>query len=111
MLKAGDVVVTDFPGAAGIKRRPALVLSSDVNHTERPDAIVGILTSNTNAATASSDCILSDWQEAGLRLPSAFRAYVVTLPQSALSAKIGRLSARDWNAVRACLAGALAAFE
>ncbi|BAY85071.1 hypothetical protein NIES267_45690 [Calothrix parasitica NIES-267] len=30
MFDAGDVVTVDFPGVTGIKRRPALVLSSAV---------------------------------------------------------------------------------
>jgi mRNA interferase MazF len=32
MLKPGDVVTVEFPGAQGIKRRPAVVVSSDVYH-------------------------------------------------------------------------------
>jgi mRNA-degrading endonuclease toxin of MazEF toxin-antitoxin module len=32
LLKPGDVVVVDFPGVTGIKRRPAVVVSSDVYH-------------------------------------------------------------------------------
>lgn len=28
MLEPGDVVTIDFPGVAGVKRRPAVVLSS-----------------------------------------------------------------------------------
>ncbi|MCX6833020.1 MAG: type II toxin-antitoxin system PemK/MazF family toxin, partial [candidate division Zixibacteria bacterium] len=39
---AGDVVVIDFPGVQGIKRRPAVVLSSAVYHTSRPDVVVGL---------------------------------------------------------------------
>jgi mRNA interferase MazF len=32
-LNAGDVIVVDFPGVTGIKRRPAVVLSSELYHT------------------------------------------------------------------------------
>lgn len=41
---AGDIVTVDFPGITGIKRRPAVVLSSEVYHSLRPDVIVGLIT-------------------------------------------------------------------
>src|SRR2546421_5729532 len=71
MPKPGDVVIFDFPGATGVKRRPAVVLSSDLYHAHRPDIILGIITSNTTAATTPTDCMLHDWAAAGLRAPSA----------------------------------------
>ena len=43
MFDAGEVVVVDFPGVTGIKRRPAVVLSSDTYHTARPDIVVGLM--------------------------------------------------------------------
>ena len=46
-FNAGDVVAVDFPGVNGIKRRPAVVLSSALYHANRPDIIVGLLTSKT----------------------------------------------------------------
>jgi mRNA interferase MazF len=100
---AGDIVVTDFPGATGIKRRPAVVLTSSIYHSTRPDVILGLVTSQTAASIGPTDCLLQDWSAAGLRVPSAFRAFLVTLPAGALSAKIGQLSDRDWSAVCNCV--------
>ena len=101
MYSAGDVVVADFPGVTGVKRRPAVVLSSDTYHAIRPDLIIGLITSQMVAAIGPTDYALLDWASAGLRLPSAFRAFIATVPRSAVTANIGRLSDRDWNAVRA----------
>ncbi len=67
MLEAGDVVVVDFPGVTGVKRRPAVVLSSHVYHESRPDVIVGLITSQTTAATGPTDYPLREWRAAGLR--------------------------------------------
>lgn len=67
MPNAGDVVTVDFPGAQGVKRRPAVVLSSAAYHAERPDMILGVLTTNVGAARTSMDHLLRDWQQAGLR--------------------------------------------
>lgn len=100
MPNAGDVVVTDFPGVTGVKRRPAVVLSSDAYHGARRDVIIGLITSQTAVAVTATDHVLQDWAAAGLKRPSAFRAFVVTVPRSAVSARIGRLTDRDWNEVR-----------
>ena len=107
-ITAGDVVILDFPGVTGTKRRPAVVLSSDLYHTARPDLIVGLITSQTAGAVAATDYHLQDWATAGLKLPSAFRAFLVTLPRVAILSRIGTLSASDWQAVRQRLQSALA---
>ncbi len=71
MSKPGDVVTIDFAGALGVKRRPAVVVSSDLYHASRPDVILGVLTTNVGTATTATDYLLQDWQSAGLRAASA----------------------------------------
>ena len=113
MVKPGDVVVVDFPGVTGIKRRPAVVASTDTYHRIRPDAILGLLTSQVAAATGPTDCVLQDWQAVGavgtykLRSPSAFRAFLSTLPIANLTT-IGPLSDQEGRKVQGCLQVALA---
>ena len=111
MFNPGEVVVVDFPGVTGVKRRPAVVLSSDAYHASRPDVIVGLITSQTAAAIGPTDYALQDWAAAGLRVASAFRSFFATLPMSAHPVQVGRLSDRDWKAVRACVKTALAALD
>ena len=67
LLKSGDVVVVDFPGVMGIKRRPAVVLSSDAFYSARPDVIVGLITSQVAGSIGSTDHALADWSVAGFR--------------------------------------------
>lgn len=107
MLKPGDVVTTSFPGADLTKRRPGVVVSTSLYHTIRPDVVVGVLTSNLVQATTPSDYILQDWSSAGLRKPSAFRAYLLTFEQVDVRL-VGRLSDIDWQGVMNCLANAIA---
>jgi mRNA interferase MazF len=107
LVTAGQVVLVDFPGVQGTKRRPAVVLSSDAYHQGRPDIIVGLITSNISAATGLTDCILQDWNNAGLRTQSAFRTFLVTLPRTAVIATIGKVSDRDWQNIANCLSKAL----
>jgi PemK-like, MazF-like toxin of type II toxin-antitoxin system len=62
----GEVVTVDFPGVMGIKRRPAVVLSSATYHATRPaNVIVGLITTQTTDLGAT-DCTLQDWAAAGL---------------------------------------------
>jgi mRNA interferase MazF len=96
----GDVVVADFPGITGIKRRPALVVSTDAYQAARPDVVLGLLTGQVSVATSPTDYQLKDWDGAGLHHPTAFRTFLITLPQTDLVAVIGHLSERDWVAVQ-----------
>lgn len=95
-MSPGEVVWIDFPGVVQTKRRPAVILSSASYHATRPDVILGLVTSQVTKATAPSDYILHDWQSAGLRVASAFRAFLVTLPQTSVVSTMGSVSQLDW---------------
>jgi hypothetical protein len=69
--------------------------------------VVGILTTKLPKTTGTTDHILQDWQSAGLRAESCFRAYVLTAHRSELTV-IGHLSGRDWESVEARVRAALA---
>jgi mRNA interferase MazF len=107
MVKPGDVVTVDFPGATGLKRRPAVIISTELYQRTRPDVILGLLTSQVARSTQPTDYILQDWTQAGLRHPSAFRTFPATLPASSVTI-VGHLSDRDWKGVQDCLIKALA---
>ncbi len=106
-LKSADVIIADFPGVTGVKRRPALVVSTPDYHTTVGDVILGAVTTNLTIATTPTDHLIADWIEAGLRRPSAFRSFLVTLPQSKVLAVIGSLSSSDWQKVQACIRKAI----
>ena len=95
-MKPGDVVVCAFPGARLTKTRPAVVLSTENYHRHRPDVVVGLITTQTPKPLVPTDCELRDWRQAGLRAPSFFRLFPVTLPQREVRL-IGRLSDLDWE--------------
>jgi len=106
-LKPGDIIVATLPGAVETKIRPAVVIASDTYLVERPDVIVGILTTKIPATLASTDYVLLDWRSAGLRAESCFRTFVLTLPRSNITV-VGRLSQRDWLQVKARVHAAFA---
>lgn len=98
-MNPGDVVWIEFPGIVQTKRRPAVILSSSTYHAARPDIIAGLVTSQISKSTAPTDYLIQDWRAAGLRVPSAFRAFIVTLPRSAVVSTMGTLARADWNEV------------
>ncbi|MBX9622446.1 MAG: type II toxin-antitoxin system PemK/MazF family toxin [Gemmataceae bacterium] len=91
-----------LPGAQQAKRRPAVVVSTDLYHATRPDVVVSVLTTQLGGATTPTDYLLRDWRAAGLRFPSAFRAYIGTVV-AAHPVLIGHLTDRDWVEVQARL--------
>jgi mRNA interferase MazF len=103
---------------SGIRRRPvfallacalefAVIIASDNYLRERPDVLVGILTTKIPPRPGSTDYVLKDWQAAGLRAESCFRTFVLTFHRSHLTA-IGNLSDLDWSNVQACVRRAFA---
>ena len=94
-------MVGAFRGADTTKIRPAVVLSTELYHRHRPDVIVGLIRTRPPKELAPTDCELRAWREAGLRQPSFFRVFAVTLLQREVRL-IGRLSESDWTSVRAC---------
>ena len=98
-MKPGELVVAMLPGAVETKVRPAVIIASETYLSERPDVIVGILTTKIPSPLASTDYLLRDWQVAGLRAKSCFRAYILTLHRSNVTV-IGHLSSEDWTQVK-----------
>jgi len=93
-MKPGTLVTLAFPGANGIKRRPALVVSTENYHNERPDVILALVTTKIQKAISSTDYILQDWSTS-----SAVRMYLHTEDQSQIT-YIGELSDTDWLEVQ-----------
>lgn len=93
------MVVGIHAGAQETKVRPAVVIASATYLAERPDVLVGILTTKLPKAPGSTDYVLVDWRSAGLRAESCFRAYVLTAHRSELTV-IGHLSEHDWDSVK-----------
>jgi mRNA interferase MazF len=98
-MKAGTVVTAEFVGVHSTKRRPALIISTELYQQERPDVILAVITSRISKSKAKTDYILQDWQSANLNKESAVRIFLFTLPQNKVT-KIGKLSEKDWQNVQ-----------
>src|SRR5882672_10230570 len=100
MIDPGSVVSIDLPGVRDTKPRPCVVISTATHQTTQHDIVVAVLTGNLSQAKGPTDYILLDWVAAGLRKPTAFRAYLGTKPLNEIKAVFGKLSDRDWKEVQ-----------
>ena len=98
-MKQGTVVTAEFVGIHSTKRRPALVVSTELYHQERSDVILAVITSQVSKSTSKTDYILQDWQTANLNKESAVRIFLFTSPQNKVT-RIGELSEKDWQNVQ-----------
>lgn len=99
----GDVVLVPFPftDQTTSKKRPAVVVSSDAYHQNRPDIIVMAVTSQiSRAAGSSGDVAVSHWKEAGLLKPSVLKPVIATIEQGLVLRKLGSLHPLDLEALR-----------
>jgi len=98
----GDVLLVPFPftDQSATKRRPAVVVSSDAYHRERPDLIILAVTSQARPQAALGEAAVARWKEAGLLRPSVLKPVVATLERGLVLRKLGRLEGEDLQALR-----------
>ena len=107
----GDVLLVPFPftDQSTTKRRPAVVVSSDAYHRERPDLIILAVTSQARPETALGEASVSKWKDAGLLRPSVLNRFLATIERGLVLRKLGRLAEEDRAALRRVLAEILGA--
>ncbi len=105
----GDVVLVPFPFAelTGTKRRPALVVSSDEYIRHNRMVVIAQITSKIDGRARVGDQKLSQWEEAGLLVPSLLRCHLATIRDTLILRKLGKLPASEMTAVERKLAVAL----
>ena len=102
----GDVVLAAFPftNQAGIKQRPAIVVSSRAYSIERPDVVLMAITSQLRPSPAFGEVWLAGWQGAGLIKPSAIKPIFATFEQRLVIRRLGALAPVDAKALTQALA-------
>lgn len=98
----GTVVLVSFPFADSQrgKRRPAMILA------DAGDGDVLLARITTRQGSGPEDVMLSDWEEAGLLLPSCVKLHkLATLHSGLLVRAIGELSPNDSRKVLEALVG------
>jgi mRNA interferase MazF len=93
----GDVVLVPFPftDQSAIKKRPAVIVSSDIYNSKRPDIIIMAVTSQMQSAGYFGDIIVNNWQKSGLLKPSVIKPIFTTVEKKLILKKLGALDKED----------------
>jgi mRNA interferase MazF len=117
--RKGDVVLVSFPyttddGQTQTKRRPAVIISNDMNNLRLDDVLLVPLTSNTTRAHKEPTQVeinmnSPEGQQGGLRLDSVIDCTVIaTIPKTLLVNKIGAFPQETMERIDQCLMIAMA---
>ncbi|MCH7997623.1 MAG: type II toxin-antitoxin system PemK/MazF family toxin [Chloroflexi bacterium] len=92
----GDVVLVNFVFSeeTGVKRRPAVIVSSAAYHQGRQETIIAAITSNVDRMLIG-DHLISQWREAGLIYPSVVTGLIRTIKRSMIARRLGSLGDGD----------------
>ena len=95
--KRGDIVLVPFPfsNQTTTKKRPAVIVSSDVYNNDSSDIVIIAITGKTDKVLSIGECLIEDWRAAGLLKPSAIKPAISTIEQTLVLKKLGRLSSKD----------------
>ena len=105
VFKPGDVILLSYPfgQGAGVRKRPALVVSSSGFNQETGELVIAQITSRASAPARAGDYNLAEWREAKLPRPALVRARLATLARSLVLRRLGSLSEADYQGALAAL--------
>ncbi|TVM03886.1 MAG: type II toxin-antitoxin system PemK/MazF family toxin [Candidatus Brocadia sp. WS118] len=93
----GDIVIVPFPFSdqTATKKRPAVIISSNQYNNTSPDIVIMAVTSKTDKNLTTGECLINNWQDAGLLKPSAIKPAISTIEQTLVLKKLGKLSQKE----------------
>ncbi|OGK07884.1 MAG: hypothetical protein A2W80_13165 [Candidatus Riflebacteria bacterium GWC2_50_8] len=96
-IKRGSVVLVEvvFSSGFGAKLRPALVISTSEYNKNRGEVIVSGITSNTKQLH-DGDTVISEWEKAGLKVPSLATAILQTVKKDRIQKCLGQIDELDF---------------
>jgi len=97
----GDIILIPFPftDQTSSKKRPAVVVSSNLYNQEHPDLIIMAITSQRYIASRVGDVAVVYWNEAGLLKPSVIKGIIATVEKGLVLRQLGQLQETDREAL------------
>lgn len=91
----GDVVLVPFPftDQTGLKKRPAVIVSSAEYQARRRDPVIMAITSQIRPRPAFAEFTVAEWRKAGLIAPSAVKPVRTTIERRLVLKRLGLLPA------------------
>ena len=101
----GDVVLVPFPftDQSGIKKRPAVIVSSHSYNSSRRDIVIMAITSQVRSPLGLGESMIVEWQFAGLVKASVIKPVFATIEQGLVQRAMGSFSAVDIKVLRTTL--------
>ena len=101
----GDVVLVPFPftDQTGLKKRPAVIVSSAEYQAQRRDLVIMAITSQIRPRPAFGEFAVAEWKKAGLIAPSAVKPVLTTIEKRLVLKKLGQLQPADVRSLRTSL--------
>ena len=105
----GDVVLVPFPftDQSGLKKRPAVIVSSAAYHAQRRDLVIMAITSQIRPHPAFAEFTMAEWKKAGLLVPSAVKPILTTIEKRLVLKKLGQFQQADVRSLRASISAIL----
>ena len=105
----GEVVLVPFPftDQSGVKKRPAVIVSSASYNANRRDLIIMAITSQVRQPLGFGEALVADWQAAGLIKPSVLKPVFTTIEQGLVVRTMGTLSTSDLRTLKEAVAHAI----
>jgi mRNA interferase MazF len=102
-LSFGDVVLVPFPftDQSGVKKRPAVVVSSSDYNASRRDSVIMAITSQVRQPLAFAEAMVVDWRGCGLIRASVFKPVFESVELGLVIRTLGSLPAADAKTLRA----------
>jgi mRNA interferase MazF len=100
-----DVLLVPFPFTeqTTIKKRPAIVISSETYNQVKPDLILIAVTSQLSQELQFGEMLILEWSRAGLLKASLVKPLIATLEKSLIIRKLGALEMQDKQSLKCCL--------
>jgi mRNA interferase MazF len=98
----GDIVLVPFPftDQTGVKKRPAVVISSAAYNGARPDLVLMAVTGQVRATTGVGEVFITEWKKAGLLKSSVIKPVPTTVEKGLILRTLGQLESSDQNSLR-----------
>lgn len=98
----GDIVLVPFPftDQTGIKKRPAVIVSSAAYNSARREVMIMAVTSQARPAGAIGEVHVKDWKGAGLIKPSVVKPVITTIEHTLVIRRLGQLGKEEQQALR-----------
>ena len=99
--KFGDIVLVPFPftDQTTTKKRPAVIVSSNMYNQNRPDIVIMAVTSQIHGSGYFGDIRIQKWQHAGLLKLSAIKPILTTVEKGLVIRKLGSITDSDRTAL------------